>query len=146
MADIAAREPRFGPYLDQDNIIWLGYKQNDREHCPPGWLVNNMAFGVGDPSTIMTETLSSGKPYFARYTVTIDTPLRRRLVEDGFLTESSDIFEATLKTALNDIKNVRQPDDIYKTWFDPFQDDDAMGRMASVIYQDPGVPTQSDSA
>ena len=142
LAEAAAKDTRFEDYLNHPDIIWVEYPPDMEERCPSGWLIEKMAFGVGDQGSVMTEALSRRKPYFAYYPIAFPTPLRERLLKDGFFFTKSQDLEHAVSRAINDFPDFRKPSeyDYYVANFGHFEDNSSLDRLTEFLFGENGDP------
>ncbi len=125
----------FDDLLSTGRVILIDYSQPFVEPCPAGWLIDNMDIGVGTGS-VQIEALTQGKPTLSYMPVTDESELNRTLLDHALLHETLEGFEAALSGLLDDPCHPGIPYDWFREQFDPFGDDQALSRIARLLWGD----------
>lgn len=119
----------------EDRLIVIGYEEHGVEPCPAGWLINKMSAGVGIGS-VQLEALTQGKPLFSFVPVVQDTPYQQKLAACGLGHLTKDSLDASLNRWLAAPEDFEIPYDWFGENFDPFRDDQALKRIAALLWGD----------
>lgn len=136
MYAILASDPRCSALADHPSIVCIRYPQPGVELCPSGWLMEHMVCGAGGLGSAQVEALTMGRPYFAYFPVAAHTPYKAALRADGLLNTDVDRFEAALDRFMGDPNPDRFKFAWYQSMFDPYGDDDSLGRLARHLFAD----------
>lgn len=124
---------RLQGWLDDTRVIAVRYDGSGTEVCPAGWLIGQMAFGVCMGGSVQIESLTRGVPVFAFRRIWQDTPYTQALVDFGLLHSEPASLAKALRQRAIDPTAFAIPYDWFRKRFDPFTDDQALLRMASVL-------------
>lgn len=131
---ILEAHPLFPQLMESGRLLVVHYPRAVREPCPAGWLIQQMAFGVG-PGSVQIESLTLSKPILTYYPVARDTPYQERLLADRLLHETPESLAATLADWFSAPDGIAVDYDWYRTRFDPFCDDRALTRVAEYLWK-----------
>ena len=130
--DIISSLPEFQNWASNERIIFVDYASATEEICPTGWLLDIMDLGSGDHGSIVGECVARSRPYLSYAPVHYPTPFKQKLMESGVLSTNIDRFRERLDAALGGEVPCLDPD--WAQWaFDPYQDDRALERLASIV-------------
>ena len=116
-------------------LIVVPYATGGAEPCPAGWLIGEMALGVGLGS-VQLEGLTQGKPVFSYLPVVPDSPFQRKLAECDLGHSESNRFSSALERWLRNPEQFRIPFEWFSAHFDPFSDDHALDRIVACLWRD----------
>ena len=124
-----------GRDLDDDGrLLVVPYDAPGHEPCPAGWLIEQMAGGIGLGS-VQVEALTRGKPAFSYYPVVQETPYQAKLASCGLAHASPGSLAAALGRWMDRPEAARFPYDWFRDRFDPFADDRALDRIVALLWK-----------
>ena len=97
-----------------------------------------MDFGVGFGS-VQAEALVRGIPHFCYYPVMQDTPTQRLLAGCGLLHDDVATFRVALGRWLDAPEGFLLPIDVCREAYDRFADDQALDRVAELLWCEEGA-------
>ncbi len=132
-------DPLVGPLLSNDNVLLVPRDKADEDVCPAAWLIEHMDLGVSLPGTIQWESLAKAKPHLAYFPVNQVTAAVTALKRDRLLVETTDELRERFMELMENPANCAFDLDRLRENFDVFADDQALGRVAKVLFglQDP---------
>ena len=132
--EIMKHDPRFVNQPLPENVVCLRYGDSAKEICPAGWLIQRMALGITVPSSVQAEGLATGKLIFAYFPILQDTPYKHFLKEHGLLFDSFSALEDAIRRIVEDPGSVHVPVEEVRRTVDPFGDDEALERIAALLF------------
>jgi hypothetical protein len=136
--DSVVNDLEFKSQDETSNVIYLRFQSPELEVCPAGWLIDRMKFGVSLGGSVQVEALTLGKPVFAYRSVWQDTPYNQKLVECGLLHDNVRSLELTLLRFIENPDAYAIPYEWFREAFDPFGDDQALNRVAKLLFSAEG--------
>jgi hypothetical protein len=131
LTQLIERKEETRTWLSHPRVIMVRYPLHGVETCPAGFLMEHMTLGVGGLGSAQFEALARSKPYLSYFPVVPDTPLRQKMMNDGLCFNDLDQFRSRLVELL---AGDNQP---CLAWYadaiDPFGDDRALSRAATII-------------
>ncbi|NQV82513.1 MAG: hypothetical protein HQ494_01720 [Rhodospirillales bacterium] len=128
-----ADSPLFAELQKAGKVVLVDYFRPFFEPCPAGWLIDVMDVGIGTGS-IQIEALTQGKPTLSYMPVGDDSELNNTLRDHALWHETVDGFEAALADFLDNPTQTNIPYDWFREQFDPFGDDQALSRIARLLW------------
>jgi len=133
--DMIENQSHFHTSCGTNAAVFVDYDDAGKEVCSAGWLIKQMDLGIGI-STVQIESLTYGKPTLHYYPIIQRTPFLNESKKHGLTFDSLDKFEAAVGAWMD---NPGQPLPMIaqcREWFDNFNDNRALDRIASVLFSD----------
>lgn len=119
-----------------NSAVFVEYEQDEKEVCGSGWLLRHLDLGVGF-STAQLEGLCLGKPVVQYYPVLQDTPFFARARSENLAFDDPAAFEAAAGQWMDKPMLSESAAAWGRRQFDPFGDDNALGRAAQFLFGAP---------
>jgi hypothetical protein len=140
---LLAADPRHARWVEQADIVTIGYPRPGEEVCPSNWLIERMSFGTGWQGTIAVEALARGRPFFCWYPFTEQTPYKINLASRGLLTNDFESYRRAIEAYAKAPDPAQYDLGWFRDTFDPFGDGNALGRLADLLLGEKTPATQS---
>ena len=129
-------------HMAASNVVVVRYDCSEQEACPPGWLIQVMDLAVGMGS-VQIEAVTQDKQCLWYMPVFHDTSCNRALEEAGMLFREPLGLNRALRDHAGSPCVPPVPGDWFRRALDPFGDDQAIARLADLLWQAPAdVPRQ----
>lgn len=132
-------DPRTHNWRAAGNVVTIAYPELGGEVCPTGWLAQRMtlAYSIG---SAQIECLTRGKPVVSFVPVATETPLERKMAEQGLFHTEPKSFRRAMKAFAERPEDMPVDFDWFRRAFDQPADDSALVRMVGFVLGDMSAP------
>lgn len=145
-SDRIVADSEFARWKSDLDLVTIRYAVPGFEVCSSSWLIALMAFGAGWQGTIAIETLTQAKPFFCWYPFIEPTPYKEALARGGFLYNTFDEYRNAVRNFVAAPVLSRLEYKWFREQFDSFGDDNALGRLARLLFAREAAETQETVA